>query len=141
MLELIRTPDNPTNDRINMMLYHYAQAIRVVAQNPTYLCYMETPMIADTGGIGVSLYALAKGNSSFAQALNAALRQSMSENNIYPRGVQQGIEASIANTNWDANAFLRGKMEYAPYKYDPVVYFIKRPAAYEGSRQPTVVIA
>ena len=141
VLELIRTPDDPTNDRINMMLYHYAQAIRVVAQNPTHLCYMETPMIADIGGIGVSLYSLAQGNSSFAQALNAALRQSMSENNIYPRGVEQGIETSIANSNWDANAFLREKMEYAPYKYDPVVYFIKRPAECAPTTQPVVVIA
>jgi len=141
VLGLIRTPDDPINDRINMMLYHYAQAIRVVAQNPAHLCYMETPMIADTGGIGVSLYALAQNNATFAQALNNALRQSMSLNNIYPRGEEPGIESSIANTAWDANGFLRGKMEYAPYKYEPVVYFIKRPATCDAAWQPTVVIA
>jgi hypothetical protein len=141
VLGLIRTPDDPNNDRLNMMLYHYAKAIRVVAQNPTHLCYMETPMIADVGTIGVSLYTLAQNNASFAQALNAALRQSMSENNIYPKGDVQGIETSIADANWDANAFLRGKMERPPYAYEPIIYFVKRPTTCESNKLPTVVIA
>lgn len=141
VLELIRTPDDPTNDRINMMLYHYGQALRVVTQNPTYLCYLETAMLADTGGIGVSLYSLAQENTSFSQALNSALRQSMTNYEIYPRGEEEGIESSIADPGWDANAFLRGKMEYVPYKYEPVVYFIKRPVECVPSIQPTIVIA
>lgn len=98
-------------------------------------------MIADTGGIGVSLYSLAQGNTSFSQALNSALRQSMTNYEIYPRGEEEGIESSIADPGWDANAFLRGKMEYAPYKYEPVVYFVKRPAECVPSVQPTIVIA
>jgi hypothetical protein len=141
VLGLIRTPDDPVNDRVNLILYHYAQAIRVVSQNPTHLCYMQYLMIADTNQFGVSLYTLAQGDEAFAQALNMALRQSMFENDIYPKGEEPGIELLIASPEWDANSFLRGKMEYIPYTYDPVVYFIKRPVACDASKQPTIVIA
>lgn len=141
VLGLIRTPDDPSNDRVNLILYHYAQAIRVVAQNPTHLCYMQDLMIADTSRFGVSLYTLAQDNETFAQALNIALRQSMFENDIYPKGEEPGIEAMIASPEWDANAFLRGKMEYIPYTYDPVAYFVKRPVACDTSKQTTIVIA
>lgn len=141
VLDLIRTPDEPVNDRINMILYHYAQALRVLTQSPTHRCYLESAMMADTGGVGISLYSIAQENSSFAQALNMALRQSMATYEIYPRGVEEGIESSISDPNWDANTFLRSKMIYPPYKYEPVAYYVKRPTECEPTRQLTIVIA
>ncbi len=124
-----------------MILYHYGQALRTVTQSPTHLCYLEAAMLADTAGIGISLYSLAQENPPFAQSLNDALRQSIAIHEIYPRNVEQGIELYLEDPSWDANAFLRGKMEYAPYKYEPVVYFVKRPIECIPNRQPTIVIA
>lgn len=135
VLGLVRNDHDPVDDKITLIQYHYALAIRQLAKNPTHRCYMVNAMLADTviGSGGASLLELAQGNSSFAEALNAQLRGSVNTNStIYPRGTEQpepDIETVSASTTWDANSYLKSKTVYAPYSYHPAIYFIKKPAS------------
>lgn len=89
VLGLIRNDHDAVDDKITLICYHYAQAIRQLAKNQTHLCYMVNAMIA-ADDTGVSLADLAQGNSTFAQALNAQLRSSVNtDTGIYPKGTEQ----------------------------------------------------
>lgn len=141
VLDAVRDPEDATNDKINMILYHYAQAVREAAKNPTYRQYMLSALTVNNEPQAASLLNLAQGNASFADFLNSKLRQSISETNVYPMGVEPDIESLVTSTTWDANAYLKSKIIYAPYAYDPVVYYMKMPGAGSENNAATVLIA
>ncbi|MBX2892687.1 MAG: hypothetical protein KF734_17290 [Saprospiraceae bacterium] len=141
VLDAVKDPEDATNDKINMILYHYAQAVREAAKNPAYRQYMLSALTVNNEPQAASLLNLAQGSAPFADFLNSKLRQSISETNVYPMGVEPGIESLVTNATWDANAYLRGKMVYAPYAYDPVIYYMKKPNAASANKAATVVIA
>jgi hypothetical protein len=139
--DMIRNPEDPADDRINLIMYHYGQALRKVAQNPDLLCYLEEAMIADQESEGVSLVKLASTNSQLYTALNAALRESIIGREFYPKGAEPGVESLAAQPDWDANRYLAGKMINQDYQYDPSVYFIKRPEACAKQLRPIILLA
>lgn len=141
VLDAVKDPYDATNDRVNMILYHYAQAVREAAKDPFYRQYMLNALTVNNQPKTASLLTLAQGSSPFANFLNAKLRQSISDKYIYPRGVEPGIETMMTNTNWDANTYLKGKLLYAPYSYDPVIYYMKKPATGNEGNVATVLIA
>lgn len=141
VLDAVKNPGDPTDDRINMILYHYAQAVKEAAKNPTYRQYMVNALTVNNEAKTASLLTLAQGDASFANFLNSKLRQSISEKTVYPRGVEAGIEMLMTSTTWDANTYLKGKIVYAPYSYDPVIYYMKKPNAGSANKAATVVIA
>ena len=141
VLDAVKDPGDETNDKINMILYHYAQAVRDAAKNPTYRQYMLNALTVNNEAKTASLLALAQGDASFANFINAKLRQSISEKNVYPRGVEPGIETLMTTATWDANTYLRNKIVYTPYSYDPVIYYMKKPGAGSENIAATVVIA
>jgi len=141
VLEAVTTPDDAANSQVNMILYHYAQAVREAAKNATYLQYMMGAMTVSNEGVSVSLLTLAQNNSSFASFINGKLRQSMSDNYIYPRGVETGVDALIATTSWDANAYLKAHLQYAGTYFDPVIYYKTKPVSGAESYPVTVLIS
>ncbi len=141
VLEAITDTGDAQNNKVNMILFHYAQAVREAAKNATYRHYMETALTANNVGVSVSLLTLASNNSSFATFLNSKLRQSMSENYIYPRGVITGIDTYIANSSWDANTFLKGQLAYGSDYYEPVIYYLTKPDAGAADYPVSVLIS
>jgi hypothetical protein len=141
VLDAVKDPEDATNDKINMILYHYAQAVREAAKNPTYRQYMLSALTVNNEPQTASLLNLAQGNASFANFLNSKLRQSISETNVYPMGVEPDIESLVTSTTWDANAYLKSKIIYAPYAYDPVIYYMKMPGVGSENNAATVLIA
>lgn len=141
VLGLMADPSDDINHRVNQILYHYGSAMKKVLKNNNLRCYTEDELIIESGSNGVSIIKLAEGNTDFKNALNAALKQSMSENMIYPRGFENGIESLITDATWDANTYLKSKLRYPPYNYDPVAYFIKPVESCDVSRPPVVLLA
>lgn len=137
---MLNDQENAENKKVNMILYHYAQAVRETVTNPSLRCAIVSQMIADESGYGVSLHGLAVGNAALSEAINAALRQSVATSNFYPKGEETGIDGLIANPNWDANSYLRSKLTYGGEAYEPVVYFVKHPTVCETSRPISVII-
>ena len=104
---------------------------------------MEEAMLEDEG-YGISIYSLAQNNTSFASAINTALRGSVNaEADIYPRGSspETGIDALRTNTSWDANTYLKEKIVYDEISHLPVIYFVKKPESCFTLSSPVVVIA
>lgn len=141
VLEAVSDTGDLENHKVNMILYHYAQAVREAAKDATLRQYMLNAMTVNNQGVSVSLYTLAQGNTTFASFINAKLRQSMSETNIYPRGVEVGVEALIASTTWNANAYLKDRLIYSGTPYDPVIYYKTKPVAAAGAYPVTVLIS
>lgn len=141
VLDAVKNPSDATDDRINMILYHYAQAVKEAAKYPAYRQYMLNALTVNNEAKTASLLTLAQGDSSFANFLNSKLRLSISEKSVYPRGVETGIETLMTSTTWDANAYLKEKIVYAPYSYDPVIYYMKKPNTASADKVATVVIA
>lgn len=124
VLEAIKDPTDESNNRINMMLYHYGVAFKETIKNPSYKKLVLDHLVSETTE-ATSLLELAEGNTAFATSLNNQLRQSMSSKDVYPRGVESGVEALIATPDWDANSYLAQRMNHAGYAYHPVVYEMK----------------
>ena len=121
VLEAIHDPEDADNDRINMILYHYGTALRTAFKKPAYQALILDALIADTEE-ATSLLTLAQEHPDFGDYFNAQLRQSMAAKNIYPRGVEEGIDDLIASDDWDANKYLTEQMTKEGYRYEPVVY-------------------
>jgi hypothetical protein len=141
VLEAVTDPNDASNNRINMILYHYAQAVKEAAKDPVFRQYLINSLTVNNEAKAPSLLTLAQGNASFATFVNAKLRQSMTDKNVYPKGVKPGVETLIASTAWDANTYLRGKMSHMGYTYDPVIYYMKKPEPSTNSIDATVLIA
>ncbi len=141
VLEAVNTPDDQENDRVNMILYHYAKAVKEAAKNPTYRAYMLNAMTVNNQGISPSLLTLANGNTAFATFLNDKIRSSVSAETVYPKGVEPGIATLVNDANWDANAYLKSKLTYKGQSYDPVIHYIAKPLASSSSFDATVLIA
>lgn len=141
VLDGVKDTSDIENNKVNMILFHYAQAVREAAKNPTYRQLMENALTNNGKGVTTSLLTLASMNASFGNFLNSKLRQSMSENNIYPRGVISGIDTYIANSSWDANSFLKGKLSYGSENYEPVIYYLSQPNSNAANYPVTVLIA
>jgi len=114
------------NEKVNMILYHYAKAVRDVAADSEYLCLMVNAMLEDTFTIGVSLPALAEDNVTFGDAINSALKESISEEDIFPKG-EPGIDSLLQCEDWDANIYLKSQFKYGEDNYEPTIYFIMPP--------------
>jgi hypothetical protein len=124
-----------------MILYHYAQAVKEAAKDPVFRQYLVNSLTVNNQAKAPSLLTLAQGNASFSAFINTKLRQSMTDKNIYPKGVEAGVENLIALGTWDANTYLRGKMSHMGYTYDPVIYYMKKPEPTTNSIDATVLIA
>jgi hypothetical protein len=127
-------------NKVNMILYHYGQAIREAAEDEDLLCLMVDEMIADAEGFGVQIYGLALSEAEFKDTINYHLRQSIGGNNIYPKNGEPGITDSLALANWDANKYLRSKFKYDSDSYEPVIYFVKPPAECETEEEVGVYV-
>jgi hypothetical protein len=141
VLEAVSDTGDLENHKVNMILYHYAQAVREAAKNPTFLQYMTVGMTVNNQGVTVSLHTLAQNNASFASFVNYNLRQSMAANYIYPRGVEPGIEALIADPTWDANTYLKNRLIYNGTPYAPVIYYKTKPVAGAENLPVSVLIS
>jgi hypothetical protein len=141
VLDLIRDPDDVANDRMNLILYHYASALRTVLQDPALRCFVEEAAIASDNQGGVSMVALAQQNPAFLQAINNALRLSIAGHDWYPKGVEPGIESLTADPSWDAAGYLQARMAYPPYAYQPTLYFVYPPEHCVAERLPVIAIA
>jgi hypothetical protein len=141
VLEAVNTPDDQENDRVNMILYHYAKAVKEAAKNPTYRAYMLNAMTVNNQGVSPSLLTLANGNTAFATFLNDKIRSSVSAETVYPKGVEPGIATLVNDVNWDANAYLKSKLTYKGQSYDPVIHYIAKPLTSSISFDATVLIA
>lgn len=124
VLEAVTDVENSGNDRINMILYHYGIAFKAAFSNPDYKELALNALMSESED-ATSLLELGQENPDFGAFLNEHLRQSMSSKNIYPRGIETGVEALIATEDWDANAYLSDKMSYEGYSYQPVIYEMK----------------
>lgn len=124
VLEAIKDPNDLNNDRINMMLYHYGKALKQVVKNSTFKQLILDRLTTQTTS-ATSLLVLAQENAAFAAFFNDQLRQSMSTQEVYPRGVEPGVEALITTPGWDANSYLSERMTHEGYAYHPVVYELK----------------
>lgn len=140
VLGLVRDNEDAFNHRVNMILYHYGQALKAVSQDPAMLCFIEESIIEDQTQNGVSLVTMAQNNPAFGTALNAALRQSINANDIYPRGEEAGIEHDLSTPNFDVNGFLTSRLVYAPYNYKPVIYSIPGIPSCSPGRTPYILI-
>jgi hypothetical protein len=141
VLEAIADDEDAENHKVNMILYHYAQAVREAAKIPTFLTYMTTGMTVENQGVTVSLHTLAQNNSTFAAYINGRLRYFMAQNFIYPRGVEPGIEELIANPSWDANTYLKEHLIYSGTPYEPVIYYKTKPVAGAENLPVTVLVS
>lgn len=141
VLEAVTDTGDASNNKVNMILFHYAQAVREAAKNATYRQYMENELTDNNLAVSVSLLTIAGNNSGFATFINSKLRQSMSENNIYPRGVVSGIDSDIADTTWDANSFLKSELFYGSDYYEPVIYYLTKPDAGAANYPVSVLIS
>jgi hypothetical protein len=141
ILEAVTDTIDPENHRVNMILFHYAQAVREAAKNSTLLQYMTGAVTVNNVGVSASLHTLAQNNSTFASGINYYLRQSMSANNIYPRGVELGVDSLIADPTWDANTYLKNRLTYGTTPYEPVIYYLTKPSTGAGEFPATVLIA
>jgi hypothetical protein len=138
VLEAMSDTSDLENDRINMILYHYGQALRQAVQDTTRLDYILDNLVVNNEPVPVSILLLGQNNTSFGSFINSKLRQSIASNNIYPRGVEAGIDALAADTTWDASSYLKEKMIHIGYSYEAVAYLTQRP--YPGSEEKPVTI-
>ncbi len=139
VLDAIKDTEDSHNDRMNMILYHYGVAAKAALQNPTHKTLIINALTNDTED-ATSLLALATENTAFASFFNEELRQSVLAENVYPRGVEPGIETLIQNPAWDANSYLSDKMVNENYIYDPVLYEVS-PTTTLSSNTISVLIA
>lgn len=139
VLEAVTDAENSGNDRINMILYHYGVAFKAALGDPMYKELALSALMAQTED-AVSLLELGQDHPDFGAFLNTQLRASMSAKNVYPRGVETGVEALIDTPDWDANAYLADKMSYMGYAYQPVIYEMK-PVDIVSREMVTILIA
>ncbi len=140
VLELMDNPDDVDDTRMNHILYHYANAMRNTMADPTKRCQLVNAMIALDGNGEISLFEYAAENVAFGNDLNAQIQQSISENEVYPKGVEDGIDALLENPSWDANTYLRNKFKYEEIDYDPIAHFVKTPEVCNTSNSVVIVI-
>ncbi len=143
VLELMVNPDDAEDTRVNYILYHYAQSVRKAVANPTKRCQIVNALLATPDGQGaLPLLKYAQDNpTSIGNGLNADLKLSISAENVYPKGVEPGIDALVQDPNWDANSFLRNKTTYNSDESDePVIYFVRAPESCDLNRDVIVVI-
>jgi hypothetical protein len=143
VLELMVNPDDAEDTRINYILYHYAQAVRKAAANTTKRCQMVNALLATEGGLGtIPLLQFAQDNpATFGDTLNSDIKLSISDEEVYPKGVEVGIDSLVQVPSWDANAFLRMKATYNSDTLDePVIYFVKAPQSCDLNQEIVIVI-
>lgn len=138
VLGYMNYPDDPADTRINYILYHYAQAVRDAMADPVKRCQMVDALLQLGENGQVSLYEFANNNTSVGAKLNLDIKQSISDNTVYPKGVVANIQTLINDANWDANAFLRGNFIYEGIEYDPIIHFVKAPESCQTDK-PVVV--
>lgn len=139
VLEAVTDLEDSGNDRINMILYHYGVAFKAALADPTYK-ELALSTLASESEEATSLLELGQTHPAFGAFLNAQLRASMAAKNIYPRGIESGVEALIATPDWDANAYLADKMSYEDYNYQPVIYEMN-PVNTVSKENVTILIA
>jgi hypothetical protein len=140
VLEAITIPNDTPNNRANMILYHYAYAVKEAAKDAAMRQYMVSAMSSGSQKITPFLLTLAQNNSTFGSFLNTKIKESISNNNVYPKGVEPGISTLLATTSWDANTYLQQKLVYAGATFDPVIHYITAPNTNSTSQPATVLI-
>ncbi len=139
VLEAIRDPEDPQNDRINLILYHYSIALKDIFALPPYRSIVLTALGSDHPG-PISLLELAESHPEFGAVFNQYLRLSIAAEDIYPHGAEADIAALVATPGWDANAYLANKLIKAGYVYEPVIYE-RTPLAEVETERVTFLIA
>jgi hypothetical protein len=123
IIELLRDRNDAANDRINMILLHYTNAVQTCLANPNIQPVLLDYIDKDTLGFGVSLRKIALENQVLGTMLNATLKESIAQNDIYPLSEEGDLKHNIDKPDWNANDYLASKMLQRGILYEPVVYF------------------
>jgi len=105
--------ENSENHKINMILYHYAKAIKSVIAEPDFLELIITPMLEDANSIGTPIHQLASENPIFAEAIDNALRVSIENETVFPHGIED-FDSILDISQYLGNAFTYGDDQYQP---------------------------
>lgn len=137
--EILKDENDTENHKINMIMYHYGQAVMKMANDSEQLCYMTDAMLTDKNSDGVSISTLVQQNKNFKLKLNELLKKSISENSIYP-SEEPGITNLMKDMDWDSSTFLRDNFTYKSEQYEPSIYFIKSPEYCDASAKVNILI-
>jgi len=138
--EILTDKEDVHNHKINMILFHYGQAIAKVIEDDELLCFMTDEMLADENGYGVSISKLTSSNQNFKNNINSLLKSSIQKNSIYPANVEE-VESLSKSVTWDANFYLRDNFKYKNDQYEPNICFIKAPKYCDTNTRINVLIA
>jgi len=106
IIDLVADSIDLDNDKVFKILFHYAQAVRIMATDPIFGSIMTSAILADTTKLTASLHTIAANNSGFKEQLNLLLKQSIQNNNIYPVGADPQLNTLMNQPNWDADSYL-----------------------------------
>ena len=138
--DILTDKEDVHNHKINIILFHYGQAITKMIEDEELLCLMTDEMLTDKNGYGISISNLASKNKNFKLKVNNFLKSSVKENSIYPANVAE-VESLSKSATWDANAYLRNNFKYKDYQYEPSIYFIKSPKKCTTDTRVNILIA
>lgn len=116
------------NHKINMILYHYAQAIKSTIQDTRFTDLLISRVLEDEKTLGVSIHDLTIENPIFQSALNTALRSSIANSSVYPNG-ETGFDLSS-----NISEYLKTNFTYGTDVYEPIIYLVKRPETIDQSQ-------
>jgi len=137
--EILKDEKDTENHKINMIMYHYGQAVMKMVRDNELLCYMTDAMLTKKNNLGISISELAKQDKNFKVKLNELLNNSISKNSIYP-SKEPGITNLMKGSAWDSNVFLRENFTYEGEQYEPSIYFINSPEYCDASSKVNVLI-
>ena len=125
---ILSDSEDPENHRINMILFHYASAIRELSSIPELADLMIESMTVDVNSQGVSIPELAEENAFFATLLNEALRNSIQRESIFPKMKEDfDIDGNLSD-------YLSRYFTYLDDEYVPAIYFVKHPEPNNNSK-------
>ncbi len=124
VINLLQDDKDAENEKVNMILMHYANALKSIAKKPALLESIKELIKSDVKGMGGSLVKLASEKPDFKVALNEALSLSISENQVFPF-YEDDYETTLNSDDWDANMYLYSKMLHHSKNYFPAVYSSK----------------
>ncbi len=115
VIELLKDENDTQNDRANMILFHYANAVRAAIKDPELLTAILKATEEDVNAFGVSIPGLMSQSQQMQHVVEGSLLASVEQNNIYPKQ-----ESDL--TKDDVSDYLTRNMYFYEAQYKPVVY-------------------
>lgn len=140
---LLKDVMDPSNDQVNMIMYHYASATNTLAKLPTTRCSMIETMAGDLGDYAqtISLREFVE-NEGVELAFQEALRTSILTNDVYPLSTDPAVAALATDPTWNADEYLMSNLTYAGIEYQPMLYFVDTPSPSASCNvKPNILIA